>query len=83
MVRGKATEEVTDRAVALRTYCRACALTHDVSAHTDRAAMLLEAQYAEAVGDVVTAAVWRARAASRPPRTRGDGPLFSRAVGPK
>lgn len=67
--------------MAVRVYCRACALTHDVHAHTDRAAMLLEADHAEAVGDTVTAAVWRARAAStaRPVVRRPDRePLLQR-----
>lgn len=69
-------------AVAVRTYCRACALTHDVHAHTDREAMLLEAEHAQAAGDAVTAAVWRARAAStaRPAVTGLDRePLLRRA----
>lgn len=44
--------------------------------------MLLEAQHAEAVGDVVIAAVWRARAAltARPVVRRPDRePLLRRA----
>ena len=67
--------------MAVRAYCRACALTHDVHAHAEPSAMLLEADHAEAVGDTVTAAVWRARAASttRPVVRRPDRePLLRR-----
>ncbi len=47
-----------------RADCTACGTRHDVLAHHDPDAMDREARAAEGRGDVVNAAVWRARASS-------------------